>query len=44
MMKWKEFGRKRSWPNFKALFGICLEKLRKTTKTSVRIAGLWTEI
>jgi hypothetical protein len=32
MMKWKGFGRKRSWPNFKVFFGIHLEGLRKTTK------------
>jgi hypothetical protein len=24
--------------------GICLEELRKNTKTSVRITGLWAEI
>jgi hypothetical protein len=36
MVKWKEFGRKRSWPNLKVGL-LCpvthLEGLRKTTKT-----------
>jgi hypothetical protein len=29
MMNWKEFGTKRSWPNFKVLNGIFLEGLIK---------------
>jgi hypothetical protein len=32
-MKWKRFGRKRSWPNTKVLLRHHLESLRKTTKT-----------
>jgi hypothetical protein len=30
------------WPPWKYYSGIFLEELRKTTKNSVRIAGLWT--
>jgi hypothetical protein len=41
MMNWKGFGRKRSWPNFKALCRHSLDGLMKTTKSSVRIAGHW---
>jgi hypothetical protein len=37
-------GRKRSWPKLRYYPGICLEGLRKTTKTSVRIAGLRVKI
>jgi hypothetical protein len=33
MMNWKGCGRKRSWPNLRYYTGICLEGLRKTTKT-----------
>jgi hypothetical protein len=36
---WKEFGKKRSWPNFRYYSGICLEELRKPTKTSIGVAG-----
>jgi len=39
MMNWKVFGRKRSWPILRYYPGIRLEGLRKTTKTSIRIAG-----
>jgi hypothetical protein len=35
-MNWKGYGRKRSWPNLKYGPRICLEGLRKTTKTSVK--------
>jgi hypothetical protein len=31
-MQWNGYGRKRSWPNLKYCPGICLERLRKTTK------------
>jgi hypothetical protein len=44
IVNWKWFGRKRSWPNTMYYPGIRLEGLRTTTKTSVRIAGLRTEI
>jgi hypothetical protein len=37
-MDWKGFGRKRSWPNSRYYPGICLEGVRKTTKTSIRTA------
>jgi hypothetical protein len=32
MMNWKGYGRKRSWPDWRYYPGICLERLRKTTK------------
>jgi hypothetical protein len=35
----KGFGRKRYWPNERYYAGIRLEELRKTTKTSISIAG-----
>jgi hypothetical protein len=38
MMNWKGFGSKRSWPNCKVL-SRNLEGLKKTTKTSIRVAG-----
>jgi hypothetical protein len=44
MINEKECGRKQSWLNLRYYSGICLEGLRKTTKTSVRIAGLHAEI
>jgi hypothetical protein len=37
-------GRKRLWPNLMYYSSICMEGLKKTTKPSVRIAGLWTYI
>jgi hypothetical protein len=43
MMKWKGCGTKQSWSNLRYNPGICLEGPRKTTKTSVRIAGLRAE-
>jgi hypothetical protein len=43
-MNWKGYGRKQSWPNLRYYPGICLEGLTKTTKTSVRIAGLQNKI
>jgi hypothetical protein len=43
-MNWKGYGRKQSWPNLICYPEICLEELRKTTKNSVRMAGLWAEI
>jgi hypothetical protein len=44
LMKGRECGRKRPWPNLKHYAGIYLERMRKTTKTSVRIAVLRAEI
>jgi hypothetical protein len=44
MTHWEEFWRKRSWPNIRHYPGIRLEGLRKTTKTSIRMPGLWAEI
>jgi len=44
MMNWKGCERKWSWPNLRYYPGICLEGLRKTTKNSVRIAGLQAKI
>jgi hypothetical protein len=44
MMNWKGYGRKRLWPNFRYHTSTCLEGLSKTTKTSVRIACIGTEI
>jgi hypothetical protein len=32
MINLKEFGRKLPWPEFKVLFGIAQEELRKATK------------
>jgi hypothetical protein len=43
MMNWKGHGRKRLLSNLR-YYPICLEGPRKTTKNSVRIAGLWVEI
>jgi hypothetical protein len=44
MMNWKGFGRKWLWPNLIYYPSIHLERLKKTTKTLVRVAGLQTEI
>jgi hypothetical protein len=44
MMIWKAGGRKRPWPNLRHYPDICLERLSKTTKPSVSIAGLRTDI
>jgi hypothetical protein len=44
MMNLKGLGRKRPWPNLRYLPDIQLEGLRKTTKTSIGIAGLRAEI
>jgi hypothetical protein len=33
MMNWKGCGRKWSWPNVRCCTGICLEGLKKKTKT-----------
>jgi hypothetical protein len=44
MVNWKIFGRKRSWSNLRHYPSIRLEGLRKTTNTSVKIAGLPAEI
>jgi hypothetical protein len=44
MMNWKECDRKPRWSNLRFLPSICLEGLRKSTKSSVRIAGLRAEI
>jgi hypothetical protein len=43
-MNWKGYGRKQSQPNLRYYPGICLEGLRKTRKTSVRIANLQAKI
>jgi hypothetical protein len=43
-MSWKGFGNKWSWPNLRYYPAICLEGLRKTSKTSIRIAGLQAEV
>jgi hypothetical protein len=43
-MNWKRYGRKLSWYILMYHPGICLESLRKTTKTSVRIAVLEADI
>jgi hypothetical protein len=43
MMKWQRFGRKFSLLNIRHCPVVCLEGLRITTKTSVRIAGLRAE-
>jgi hypothetical protein len=42
MMNLKECGRQ--WPNLRYDPGFCPEKLRKTMKPCVRIAGFWTKI
>jgi hypothetical protein len=41
-MNWKGLGRNWSWPNLRSYHGIRLERLRKTTKTSVRLHFLRT--
>jgi hypothetical protein len=38
-MNLKGFGRKRSWPNLRYYPGIRLKRVRKTSKTSIKIAG-----
>jgi hypothetical protein len=43
-MNWKGCGIRRSWPNLRYYRSIFLEGLRKTSKTSVRLAGLRLEI
>jgi hypothetical protein len=45
-LNWKGYGRKRSWPNLRCYPGICLERLRKTTKnlqSGQPIFGPWFE-
>jgi hypothetical protein len=42
MINWKGIGRRKKWPNLRENPGIRLKGL--TTKTSVRIAGVWAEI
>jgi hypothetical protein len=37
MMKWKEFGRKQSWPDLRHCFGVFKEGMRKSAKT-IRVA------
>jgi hypothetical protein len=44
MINWEGCGRKWPWPNLRYYPGICLEGLRKTIKTSGKIAGLGVEI
>jgi hypothetical protein len=44
MMNWKGRGRKRSGLILKYYAGIYLEERNKTTKTSVKIAGLRVKI
>jgi hypothetical protein len=43
-MNWKGCGRKQSWPDLRYYPGICLEGLRKSSKTPVRIADFWAKI
>jgi hypothetical protein len=44
-MNWKGLGRKRPWPNFKEISPpFALDKLEKTAKTPVRVAGIRAEI
>jgi hypothetical protein len=43
MMNLKECERKRSQPNFRGYPVICIEGLKKTMKTSARIADLQNE-
>jgi hypothetical protein len=43
-MSGKGYGRKRSWPKSRYYPGICKEGLKKTTNSSVRVAGLLAEI
>jgi hypothetical protein len=40
----ERFVKKLLWPNLRYCSGIRLEGLRKATKTSIRIAGLWAEV
>jgi hypothetical protein len=42
-MKWKEYGRKRSWPNLRYHPEICLEKLIKNMN-NLRISGFLADI
>jgi hypothetical protein len=42
-MNYKEYGRKRRWPNMRLYHGICVEEMRKTTE-ALRIAGLLFEL
>lgn len=44
IMNWKGSGRKQSWPNLRYYPGICLEELRKITRTWVRIVGVTADI
>jgi hypothetical protein len=44
MTNCKGFVRKWLSPNLRYYPGICLEGMRKTTKKSPRMAGLWAEI
>jgi hypothetical protein len=44
MINWKLCGRKRPWPNLRHYPGICLDGPRKTTKTSLMIAGIRADI
>jgi hypothetical protein len=43
-MNWKGYGRKCLWPNLRYYPSIYVKGLRKTTKTSSRIVGLWAKI
>jgi hypothetical protein len=42
MMNGKGFSRKRSWPNLRYYAGIRLQKLKKTTKILITVAGAET--
>jgi hypothetical protein len=44
MMNWKGCGRKWLWPNLRYYPSVCLEELRKTMKTSVKIPSVWAKI
>jgi hypothetical protein len=44
MVDWKGCGRNRSWSSWRYYPNICFDGLRKTTKKSLRLAGLLSEI
>jgi hypothetical protein len=44
MMNWSGSGKTHSWPNLRYYSGIFMKVLRKTMKTSVRIATVQAKI
>lgn len=44
MMNWKEYGRKRSWPDSRYYPGICPQGQGRPRKLSVRVTGFRTQI